>query len=149
MSDWMLWFAIAGALIVLEMFTGTFYLLMVGIGFSAGGLTALAGGSGAVQLAVAAIVGVLATYALRRSKWGTEEKRNAAGDPDVNLDIGQTLVVKEWESADGEPWTARSTYRGAEWDVELEPGGKATPGTFVIREVRGSRLIVGRGGSNH
>jgi hypothetical protein len=33
-------------------------------------------------------------------------------------------------------------YRGALWDVELAPGVTATPGQFVIREVRGSRLIV-------
>jgi hypothetical protein len=38
---------------------------------------------------------------------------------------------------------ARVMYRGAMWDVELAPGQAAAPGVFTIREVRGSRLIVG------
>jgi hypothetical protein len=29
------------------------------------------------------------------------------------------------------------------WDVELAPGVAAAPGVFRIREIRGSRLIVG------
>lgn len=149
MSDWMLWFVIAGTLVVLEMFTGTFYLLMVGVGFAAGGVTALAGGTGTVQLAVAAFVGIIATYGLRKSRWGSEARRDAARDPDVNLDIGQSLVVDAWGGEEGGSRTARATYRGAEWDIELERGVPATPGTYVIREVKGSRLIVGRGNSDN
>jgi hypothetical protein len=37
---------------------------------------------------------------------------------------------------------ARVMYRGAMWDVELEAGAAAQPGSFIIREVRGNRLIV-------
>jgi hypothetical protein len=33
-------------------------------------------------------------------------------------------------------------YRGALWDVELAHGARAHAGQFVIREIRGSRLIV-------
>lgn len=149
MTTWMLWFAIAGALVIFEMFTGTFYLLMVSIGFAAGGLAALADAAGSTQLAVAAVVGVIATYGLRRSKWGRSAKSNPASDPNVNLDIGQTLVVDAWHGNEGGKRTARAVYRGAQWDVELEEGTPATPGTYVIHEVRGSRLIVGRGGSNN
>lgn len=32
MDDWMTWFVLAGVLVVLELFTGTFYLLMIAVG---------------------------------------------------------------------------------------------------------------------
>ena len=42
----------------------------------------------------------------------------------------------------GNQFMARVPYRGAQWDVELLPGHHARPGSFVIREIRGSRLLV-------
>lgn len=148
MTDWMLWFAITGTLVILEMFTGTFYLLMMAIGFVAGGVAAFAGAGSAVQLVVAAIVGIIATYGLRKSKLGRRAKGDAARDPNVNLDIGQTLVVDAWHGAGDGVRTARVRYRGTLWDVELERGASAAPGEYVIREVRGNRLVVGRKGSH-
>ena len=142
MTDWIAWFVLAGILVVLEMFTGTFYLLMIAIGFVAGGASALFGAGGGMQLVVAALVGAAATYGLRRSKWGKTAKRDPQQDPNVNLDIGQTLVVDEWSGGDGGVRTSRVMYRGAMWDVELHAGSKAVAGTYVIREVRGNRLVV-------
>lgn len=147
MAAWMLWLGLAGILVILEMFTGTFYLLMIGVGMAAGGLVAIAGFREELQLLGAAVVGVLATYALRRSKLGRWSRRDVARDPNVNLDIGQTLTVNAWSGGRGETQVARAMYRGTQWDVELEAGGRAEPGLFVIHEVRGSRLIVGNTGS--
>jgi membrane protein implicated in regulation of membrane protease activity len=148
MSDWVMWMGLAGVVVILEMFTGTFYLLMVGIGMTAGGLAALAGAGGPAQLVVASAIGILATYALRRSKLGKVSRTDAARDPNVNLDIGQTVTVGEWQSAGG-LHTARTMYRGAMWDVELQQDASAQPGPFVIREIRGSRLIVAGNDSNN
>jgi len=142
MTDWVGWFGLAGLLVILEMFTGTFYLLMIGLGFAAGGLAALGGAAVAVQLLVAAVVGAMTIYALRCSKWGRHETPDVASDPNVNLDIGQVLVIEAWSGVGGEVRTARAMDRGALWDVELAQGGVARPGSFVICEVRGSRLIV-------
>lgn len=147
MADWLGWFGLAGALLIVEMFTGTFYLLMIAIGVAAGGVASLAGLGLAVQLVVAAIVGIIATFALRRSRWGKTARRNAGIDPNINLDIGQTLTVDAWEGSGDGVRTARAMYRGALWDVELEKGSSAQSGVFVIREVRGSRLIVAHSGS--
>lgn len=147
MTEWLGWFVLAGVLVILEMFTGTFYLLMIAFGAVAGGMVAFAGLGGAAQLTAAAIVGVIATFGLRRSKWGKTTRRNVVNDPNLNLDIGQTLVVNAWHGKEGERRTARAMYRGALWDVELEKGSVARPGTFVIHEVRGSRLIVANNAS--
>ena len=136
MTSWMLWLALAGALTILELFSGTFYLLMLAVGMLAGALAAFAGATEAVQLLVAAAVGAAATALLRRNR---PRRTDAAHDPNINLDIGQTLHVPHWHADHG---TARVMYRGAMWDVDLEPGAVPRPGQFVIREIRGSRLIV-------
>ena len=90
-----------------------------------------------MQTLTAAVVGVLATLLLRRSRYGRPQRRDPAFDAGINIDIGQTVNVPQWQ--DG---TARVMYRGALWDVELVPGATAAPGLYTIREVRGSRLIV-------
>ena len=137
MADWMNWFLAAGLLVILEMLSGTFYLLMLAIGIACGGLAALAGAATPLQALVAGGIGVLATLLLRRSKYGKPGKTHAARDPNVNMDIGQSVTVAQWQGN-----SARVMYRGALWDVELAPGAMATPGTFTIREIRGSCLIV-------
>ncbi|MFS2021308.1 NfeD family protein, partial [Massilia sp. CT11-108] len=35
MAEWMGWLVAAGVLVILELFTGTFYLLMIAIGLAA------------------------------------------------------------------------------------------------------------------
>ncbi|VVE89617.1 NfeD family protein [Pandoraea bronchicola] len=134
-----LWFGVAGLTVVLELASGTFYLLMVALGMTAGGIAAVLGIDWPLQLVIAAVVAGVAVWSLRRSRFGHRRiKVDAAADPNTNLDIGQQLHIETWQ-ADGR---ARAMYRGAEWDVELMPGEAAAAGWFVIREVRGSRLFV-------
>ena len=137
MADWINWLVGAGVLVLLELFSGTFYLLMIAIGLSFGALAAWAGLSAPGQTIVAAAVGLIATGLLHRSRFGKPGRSNPARDPNVNIDIGQSLTVDAWQ--DGK---ARVLYRGALWDVELGPGVVAEAGRFKIVEVQGSRLIV-------
>jgi membrane protein implicated in regulation of membrane protease activity len=137
MADWINWLVAAGVLVVLELFSGTFYLLMIAIGLGFGALAALAGVSVPFQTIVAAVVGVIATLLLHRSRLGRPARTNPARDPNVNLDIGQRITVDQWN--DGK---ARVMYRGALWDVELGHGDHPQAGDFKIVEVQGSRLIV-------
>ena len=137
MYDWMSWLVVAGILVIAELFTGTFYLLMIAIGLSAGALAALTGASGLMQIVTAAVVGLVATAILHRSRFGRPAKSEATRDRNVNLDIGQRVAVPQWQ--DGR---ARVMYRGALWDVELGPGAQPEAGDYRIVEVRGSRLIV-------
>lgn len=140
MTIWMIWLAVAGILVAIEIFTGTFYLLMIAIGLAAGGLTAMAGAHFSVQFIVAGLVGILVTLILRKSR--LFHKPDPQRNPAVLLDIGQTLDVGHWEKADDGNVKARVNYRGALWDVELLPDGKPTSGRFVIREIRGAVLLV-------
>ena len=134
MSAQTVWFSLAVLLVIGELMTGTFYLLMVAVGLIAGGLAALIGLAFPAQAVVAAIVAVFGIVGLRRTRYGrtTRENRN------VNLDIGEMLRVDAWSPGR----RARVQYRGAAWDVELAPHAPATAGEFRIVEVRGNVLVV-------
>lgn len=140
MTIWMIWLAVAGILVAIEIFTGTFYLLMIAIGLAAGGLTAMAGAHFAMQVIVAGLVGVLVMLILRKSR--VFHKTHPQRNPAVLLDIGQTLEVGQWEKPDNGTYRARVNYRGALWDIELLPEGEPKAGQFVIREIRGAILLV-------
>jgi membrane protein implicated in regulation of membrane protease activity len=137
MDDWMIWLVITGVLVVFELFTGTFYVLMIAIGTAFGAILATMGMAPSMQFLAAAVVGVVATGVLHRSRFGRPAKGDAARDPNVNLDIGQNVNVDAW--SDGK---ARVMYRGAMWDIDLAPGALPGVGAFRIVEMRGSRLVV-------
>jgi membrane protein implicated in regulation of membrane protease activity len=129
------WFTLAVLLVIGELMTGTFYLLMVAFGLLAGGLAALVGLEFPAQAIVAAIVTVVGIVGLRRTRVTRED---AARNRNVNLDIGEALRVDAWSPER----RARVQYRGAAWDVELAPNALATGGEFRIVEVRGNVLVV-------
>ena len=137
MNDWMTWLVLTGVLVAFELFTGTFYVLMIAIGMAFGAIAALLGWSTPLQILIAAVVGVLATGLLHRSRFGRPLKQNPARDRNVNLDIGESVNVDAWN--DGK---ARVMYRGAMWDIDLAHGAVANAGTFKIVEVQGSHLVV-------
>ncbi len=132
-----IWWIAVGALLIGELATGTFYLMMIAAGCAAGGIVRLAGASIELQWAVAAVVAAFAVWLLRRSRYGRRVRVDPARNPDINLDIGATLDITGWH--DG---LARADYRGSQWDVELAPGEIAREGRFRIVELRGSRLVV-------
>ena len=138
MEESTLWWLVAGAAVIAELLTGTFYLLMLAIGLAAGALSAHAGASTAWQVVTAALVGtaaVLACYSLRKRR---QQNQPAASNPDVNLDVGESVTVETW-NPDG---TAQVKYRGAQWTVVLRPGNAPSPGRYRVAEVVGSRLLV-------
>jgi hypothetical protein len=62
-----------------------------------------------------------------------------AGANDLqNMDVGQVVRVEHWSPTR----TARASYRGALWDIELAAGEQPAPGEFVIRDIQSNRLIV-------
>lgn len=154
MAGWVNWMLAAGLLVVAELFTTTFYLLMVAIGLAVGGVAALLGFDPEWQFVVAAVVAVVATYVLRKSKFARRRRVRTERDPNVNLDIGQSITVEQWQhdagaDAAGGKYTARVKYRGAMWDVELASAETAHAGIFFIHEIRGSRLIVSGSPDKH
>ena len=97
----------------------------------------LAGAAADVQFAVAAVVALAAVILLRRSGFGRRKRQEASKNPDVNLDIGQTITVPEWHER-----RARVAYRGAAWDTELASGEPENAQIYEIAAMRGSCLVV-------
>ena len=142
MTGWTVWLIVAGILIAAEIFTGTFYLLMIAIGCGAGALAAMTGLSFYAQCVVAGVTGGLVTVILRHSRIFRKHRPEAQRNPSVHLDIGQSVEIQQWDRASDGVCRSRVQYRGALWDVELLSSGTPTAGTFVIREIRGATLLV-------
>ena len=133
MAVYVYWFILALALMALEMATGTFYLLMLGIAVGIGGVAALFGLSLALQFTFAAVAGIVGTVILRRVR---RDMVPAASNQ--SLDIGQPVQSVTWH----ENGTARAFYRGAEWDAEPESADTPHTGPLYIKAMRGSTLIL-------
>jgi membrane protein implicated in regulation of membrane protease activity len=139
-GDATLWWVATGVLVAAELATGTFYLLMMAIGAAAAALAAHAGVPFSGQLVTAALLGggaVLAWYVKRRSG----PKAPAAGaDRNVNLDVGERVVVAQWDAQGN----SRIQYRGAAWSARWVGSGAPLPGEHVIRAIDGSCLLLDR-----
>jgi membrane protein implicated in regulation of membrane protease activity len=133
-----LWWLAAGVLVVAELLTGTFYLLMLALGCGAAALAAHLGQGGAVQLLAAAIVGGGATVAWHLRRARAPKAAPAASNRDVNLDIGELVHVEAW----GDDGLARVQYRGAGWSARFAGSGTPVAGEHIIVAIEGSRLSL-------
>jgi membrane protein implicated in regulation of membrane protease activity len=134
------WWVLAVGIGILELLSGTFYLLVIAAGCGAAGVLAALGGPLWTQFAAAAVVCVAGTAWARRARAGAPRPAPAGQNADVIADIGQRVHVRAWD-VDG---PTRVQYRGTQWTVELAPGEVAEPGEYRISEVAGNRLILTR-----
>jgi membrane protein implicated in regulation of membrane protease activity len=131
---------VTGLLVVLELTSGTFYLLMLAVGTAAGALAAHAGLSFPGQLVAAAVIGGAAVTLWHRRRLARPAGPRAAENPDMNLDIGSRVQVEAWNT----DRQARVHYRGAAWGARFAGAGMPTPGEHVIVAVEGSLLVLDR-----
>lgn len=137
--DWnppTLWWLAAGILVAAELLTGTFYLLMLALGCVAGALAAHGGAGVVAQVAVAALLGAGATAAWHVKRARSPRSAPAESNRDVNLDIGEQVIVRAW-AADG---STRVHHRGSTWTARLAPGAAPTSGAHRIVAVHGNQL---------
>ncbi|MDZ7919771.1 NfeD family protein [Rhodoferax sp.] len=138
MSQPTLWWLVTGAIVAVELLTGTFYLLMLGLGAVAAALAAHMGASLTVQVVLASLVGGGAVVIWHFKRSASRAEAPAQANPNVNLDIGETVQVASW-NADG---TASVHYRGAQWTVMHRAGINPAPGAYRVAEMVGNRLLV-------
>ena len=133
------WWVAAGLAVAAELATGTFYLLMVGLGLAAGAIAALVGLAMPAQIISAAIVGggASALWDWRRRMHGSGN-RSARENRDVNLDIGEHVHVDAWAG----DLTTRVQYRGSSWGARLAPGATPHPGEHTVSAVEGNWLVL-------
>ena len=139
MAESTIWWLLAGAAVAIELVTGTFYLLMIAIGLAAAAVAAHLGLSVVWQISVAAVVGggTVVIWHWQRSK--SPQPAPAQANPDVQMDIGETVKVTHW-NADA---TASVQYRGAHWTVmSTDNTAELHPGLFRVTALNGNRLVV-------
>lgn len=136
MNDPTLWWFLAGFAVLIELFTGSFYLLIWAIGFAAAALLGQLGAGPIAQVLAAALLIILVTLA-----WYVVQRQRAkqpSSNQDLNLDIGEIVHIEAWNS-DG---TATVKYRGAQWTAVYRPGNPPSTGAHRIAEMIGNRLLV-------
>ena len=129
MEEDFLWAILGLTLVLVELVTGTFYLLMLAIAAFGAGFAAWLGQPFGVQAMVAAVISGAGCYGVHvyRAKSAKQQM--------VPVDAGQPARFENWVDQGGR--LARVRYRGASWDamVEKDPENSAAP-------VEGSLLYV-------
>ena len=131
-----LWWVLAGLLVIAELLSGTVYLLMWVVGSAAAALAAHAGAPSTAQFVVAALIGGGATALWHLKRARAPRSAPAASNADVNLDIGQTVEVRQWDAGGH----ARVQYRGASWAARHAGTGTPHPGEHRIVAIHGNEL---------
>ena len=132
METYLVWLLAAFALIIAELLTGTFILLVLGLSAFAGALMAwvnLGFWPQALVTAAVAVAGVM---------WVQQHRRETHGKPMASLDVGQAVSVDAWVDRAG--GRARVRYRDTLWDARVD--GATEGEVYYITAVEGNTLRV-------
>ena len=135
METYLVWLAAGFVLVIAELVTGTFFLLVLGIAAFAGSATAWFGLGFWVEALCAAAVAVAGVFWVHR-------RRRTMPQPDMaSLDVGQSVSFDTWVSR--EQGAARVKYRNTLWDAEVEGERELDHGQVLfIHAVDGNTLKV-------
>ena len=129
---------IAGLILVIaELATGTFYLLVLGVAAFAGTGVAYVGGALVWQSLAAAVVAVAGVV------WVHQYRKRNVSSPMRGLDVGQPTAFESWVNKGA--GHARVKYRDALWDAQISGDASGEPGEiFYVTSVDGSTLKVSK-----
>ena len=131
------WLIAGFILIIAELMTGTFYLLVLGLAALVGAGVGYASGALVWQAIGAAIVAVAGVAWVHRYKQTLSPKRMQG------LDFGQPAAFDSWVNKGA--GHARVKYRDALWDAQVAGDASGEPGEILyITAVDGSTLRVSK-----
>lgn len=134
------WILAGFALLIAELLTGTFYLLVLAVAAFAGGAAAWFSGSLWVQVLVFAFIAVAGMIALYKFR------RDISGPSMPSLDAGQPVTLESWINLPARH--ARVRYRDTLWDAFVEADEEALPenagDVYYIVSMDGNTLTVAR-----
>jgi membrane protein implicated in regulation of membrane protease activity len=137
MENYLIWLVAGFTLVIAELVTGTFYLLMLGVAAFIGSGAAWLGVNFWLQALVAAVAAVAGVI------WVQRYRRSAAHPDMASLDVGQAVTLDAWVSR--EHGSARVKYRGALWDAQVEGERAFEHGqALYIHAIDGNTLKVGK-----
>jgi membrane protein implicated in regulation of membrane protease activity len=131
------WLLAGLLLVVVELMTGSFYLLILGIAAGIGSVVAYVGQPFWMQALVAAIAAIAGGVLVNRY----HRAANASSPKNASNDIGETVTIESWVS---EPQRlARVRYRGSIWDADILVSDRIeTNALLYVVATQGSRLQV-------
>jgi membrane protein implicated in regulation of membrane protease activity len=131
------WLLAGLLLVVVEMMTGTFYLLILGLAAGIGSLIAYLDQPFWMQAVIAAIAAIVGGVLVHRY----HSAANSSSPKDTANDIGQTVTIESWISESQR--IARVRYRGTIWDAEVLGSDPIEPkGLLYVVAMDGSRVKV-------
>jgi membrane protein implicated in regulation of membrane protease activity len=124
-------------LVVIELVTGTFYLLILGIAAGIGSLIAFTGQPFWMQALIAAVAAMIGGVLVHRY----HRLANASSPTNISNDIGEPVTLESWTN---EPQrAARVRYRGTVWDADILGNDKVEPHAMLyVVATEGSRLKI-------
>ena len=137
MDPYLIWLVAGFGLVIVELLSGSFYLLMLGVAAFGGAAVAYAGLGFSVQAVVAVSLAVAGCYGVHvyRSKNSKDQM--------VSVDAGQPANFEHWLDEGG--GSARVRYRGASWDAHVDGTGALQEGALLyVLRLEGHRLEVSR-----
>lgn len=139
MDLYIVWILVGFALVIAELLTGTFYLLVIAVGAFAAALAAWGGGNVIVQAIAGSAVGLAGAWAVHH--WHAARQVADGGRGNL-LDRGQPVVLEGWSNEGA--GAARVKYRGASWDARVaDPSSRPAPGTTLYIDAQeGNTLVV-------
>jgi membrane protein implicated in regulation of membrane protease activity len=138
MDHYLVWLIAAFSLVIIELLTGTFYLLVLGISAFAGAAVAGAELSflwQAVSASVIALAGCVWVHHWHRRQAG-------AGASAFSVDSGQPAVFESWISRDSRH--ARVRYRDALWDAVVRDADPQPGEVLYVVSVHGNTLEISK-----
>ena len=131
------WLIAGFILVIAELVTGTFYLLVLGVAAFVGAGVAYFGGPLLAQAVVAAVFAVVGTIWVHRYRHALGSQRMRG------LDVGQPATFESWINKSA--GHARVKYRDALWDAQVAEGASGEPGEVLyVTSVDGSTLKVSK-----
>lgn len=131
------WLVAGVALIIAELVTGTFFLLVLGVAALVGSGIGYAGGALVWQALAAALVAVAGVVWVHRHKQTLSPKRMQG------LDVGQPAAFESWVNKSA--GHARVKYRDALWDAQIAGDASGEPGEILyVVSVDGNTLKVSK-----
>ena len=134
MDPYLYWILTAIALVIVELLTGTFYLLVLGVAATGGAALAYFGLPLGAQAGFATAIAVLGVV------WVSRYRAKVSNDTSINaIDVGHRVTLDSWvNEAEG---LARVRYRDTLWDAKVV-GERGSGTSFYIRGVDGSTLQI-------
>lgn len=137
MNTYLIWLIAGFVLVIAELLTGTFFLLVLGVAAFAGSATAWFGLGFWSEALCAAAVAIAGVFWVRRQRKAMQRPAMAP------LDVGQTVAFETWISR--EQGRARVKYRDALWDADVQGERELAAGAALfIHAVEGNTLKVAK-----